>query len=88
MINWCSDKKVGVCFSVIPRIGIRYILPTDEKEKKKSKQKYPFINKITLEVLLLDKKKNKTYEFFIPKGYCYDGASIPRFFLAFVWFKY
>ena len=80
MINWCSDKKVGVCFSVIPRIGIRYILPTDEKEKKKSKQKYPFINKITLEVLLLDKKKNKTYEFFIPKGYCYDGASIPRFF--------
>ena len=27
-----------------------------------------------------DKKKNKTYYFEIPKGYCFDGASVPRFF--------
>ena len=25
-------------------------------------------------------EKNKTYSFIIPKGYCYDGASIPRLF--------
>lgn len=80
MINWCSDKNVEVYFSVLPKIAIRYILPTDEKEKKKSKRKFPFINKVNLQVLLVDKKKNKEYEFSIPKGYCYDGASIPRFF--------
>ena len=46
----------------------------------KSIKKYPFINKRLLKVKLLDKKKNKTYYFEIPKGYCFDGASVPRFF--------
>ena len=41
---------------------------------------YPFINKKTLKVRLWDKRKNKIYDFEIPKYYCYDGASVPRFF--------
>ncbi len=49
-------------------------------DEKKSVEKYPFICKKELKVNLTDKIKNKTYEFKIPKGYCYDGASIPRFF--------
>ena len=47
---------------------------------KKSIKKYPFINKRNLNVKLIDYQKNKIYNFSIPKGYCYDGASIPRLF--------
>ena len=80
MIKWFSNKNVSIFFDEIPRIGIRYILPTTEKIKKKSIKKYPFINKKLLKVRLKDKKKNISYNFEIPKGYCFDGASVPRFF--------
>ena len=43
-------------------------------------EKYPFINKKNLKVRLCDYKKYKTYNFEIPKGYCYDGASVPKLF--------
>ena len=33
-----------------------------------------------LTVRLYDKIKDRTYQFDIPKGYCFDGASIPKFF--------
>ncbi|MCQ2739103.1 MAG: DUF1353 domain-containing protein [bacterium] len=80
MIEWYSDNNIDIKFNQIPQIGIRYALPSDTKELKKSKKKYPFINKENLKVDLTDKIKNITYSFEIPKGYCYDGASIPRIF--------
>lgn len=80
MLKWCSNKQVSVFFDDIPRVGIRYILPSNTIEMKKSIKKYPFINKRLLEVKLEDVKKKKTYDFNIPKYYCFDGASIPRFF--------
>ena len=49
-------------------------------EEKKLIKKYPFINRIPLEVRLEDKNKSKEYYFIIPKKYCFDGASVPRFF--------
>ena len=80
MYRWYSNKDVDIFFNDIPQVAIRYILPTTTKEKKKSIKKYPFINKKTLKVRLWDKRKNKIYDFEIPKYYCYDGASVPRFF--------
>ena len=80
MIEWYSNKYVEIYFDDIPKVAIRYILPFQTKDKKKSVKKYPFINKKSLKVCLKDKKKNKTYEFVIPKGYCFDGATIPKFF--------
>ncbi len=80
MLEWYSNEEVSVFFDDIPRVGIRYILPSTEKEIKKSIKKYPFINKRPLKVQLIDKYKNKTYHFEIPKYYCFDGASVPRFF--------
>ncbi len=76
----CSDSDTIVCFDTEPHIGIRYILPSTPNDEKKSIKKYPFINKTNLGVTLTDIKKNKTYFFVIPKGYCFDGASVPRFF--------
>ena len=80
MINWYEDEKLSINFSESPHVGVRYILPTHTAEEKKSIAKYPFICKSGLKVELTDKKKVKTYNFTIPKGYCYDGASIPRLF--------
>lgn len=80
VIKWYSNKNVTIFFDDKPRIGVRYISPNQGVEKKKSIKKYPFINKKTIKVALEDKKKNKHYEFEIPKKYCFDGASVPRFF--------
>ena len=80
MISWYYDDKTEILFNKIPCIGVRYVLPSMSQEEIKSIKKYPFINKTELLVILKDKVKNKNYEFVIPKGYCYDGASIPRLF--------
>ncbi len=80
MNEWYSNKSAGIFFDDIPRVCIRYTLPSSTEEEKKSIKKYPFINKKNLRVLLRDYKKEKQYSFLIPKGYCYDGASIPRLF--------
>lgn len=80
MLEWYSDKELGIFFDDIPKVGIRYILPTSKNDDKKSIKKYPFINRQNLKVNLYDYKKKKIYNFEIPKGYCYDGASVPRFF--------
>ena len=84
MIEWYSNKKVGILFDSVPIVGIRYSIPSMTKEEKQSVEKYPFICKKELKVLLKDYKTNKEYTFFIPKGYCYDGASVPRIFWRFI----
>ena len=35
MLKWCSNKQVSVFFDDIPRVGIRYILPSNTIEMKK-----------------------------------------------------
>lgn len=80
MKEWYSNKNAGIFFSDIPHVCIRYYIPSMSEEDKKSIEKYPFINKKNLKVRLVDYKKYKTYNFEIPKGYCYDGASIPKVF--------
>ena len=80
MKEWYSNDYAGIFFDDIPHVCIRYYIPAMSEEEKKSIEKYPFINKRNLKVRLVDYKKNKTYNFEIPKGYCYDGASVPRLF--------
>ena len=80
MEEWYSNKDAGIFFDSIPHVCIRYYIPTMNSDEKKSIEKYPFVNKRLLKTELKDLKKKKTYFFEIPKGYCYDGASIPRLF--------
>lgn len=80
MFEYYSNNRVGIFFSENPHISIRYYIPSMTEDERKSIEKYPFINKKNLQVRLVDYKKEKTYNFEIPKGYCYDGASIPRLF--------
>lgn len=80
MFCWYSNSNVGIYFDKLPFVAVRYYIPSMSKEEKKSVEKYPFVCKKELKVCLKDIKKHKEYYFIIPKGYCYDGASIPRFF--------
>ena len=80
MTVWYEDDELSIYFSSVPLIGIRYVLPSMSVEEKQSVQKYPFISKTALTVRVKDKKMFKMYDFTIPKGYCFDGASVPRFF--------
>ena len=80
MLEYYSNNRVGIFFSENPHISIRYYIPSMTEEERKSIERYPFINKKNLQVRLVDYKKDKTYYLEIPKGYCYDGASIPRLF--------
>lgn len=83
-IKWYEDEKLTILFSSYPCVGIRYITPSTQEELKKSIEKYPFICKKDLRVTIYDAVKTKVYKFTIPKGYCYDGASIPKPFWVIV----
>ena len=79
-ILWYQGDELDIEFSGVPRVGIRYVLPSYKPSEIKAIKKYPFINKKTIDVALIDKIKDEVYYFSIPKGYCFDGASVPRFF--------
>lgn len=80
MINWYRNSKLGIFFDKTPCVTMRYATPSMTKAEKKSIDKYPFINRCELKVVLEDYKNDKKYCFAIPKDYCWDGASIPRMF--------
>ena len=80
MICWALNKNAGIFFDKIPSVSVRFFIPSMTSEEKLSVEKYPFISKKELNVCLQNIKKNIRYKFQIPKGYCYDGASVPRFF--------
>lgn len=80
MIEWYKDEELCIEFDNVPHVCVRYILPSSTPLEIKSIKKYPFINKTTLKVKITDFLNDKIYEFTIPKGYTYDGATIPKFF--------
>lgn len=81
MIKWYKDKELSILFSIEPQIRVRYPHP-DFFDKEVCNK--PFLNKKEVEVVLEDFVNEKNYEFIIPEGYCWDGATIPRFFWRFI----
>lgn len=79
-VIWVDNEKLSVIFDRVPRICVRYALPSNTEEEIKHIKKYPFVNIKKLNLVLKDKEKNKTYKFEIPEYYYYDGASVPRLF--------
>lgn len=79
-IMWYEDDELAIGFNTMPHVCVRYITPSMTQDEVKSIKKYPFICKNELKVTLLDHEKENVHSFVIPKGYCYDGASIPRVF--------
>ena len=80
MIKWYLDKSIGIEFSEQPHPCMRFVTPSMTAAEKDGISKYPFMNRRDLKVNLHDLINDKTYSFTIPKGYRWDGASIPRMF--------
>lgn len=79
MLTWYEGDYIGIKFSERPKVCMRYALPSMTKSEKENIRKYPFLNRKDLLVELTDYEKEKTYTFTVPKGYCWDGMTIPRF---------
>ena len=77
-VIWVDNDKLSIIFDRVPRVCVRYPLPSNTDEEIKHIKKYPFVNIKKLNVVLKDKEKNKTYKFEIPAYYYYDGATINR----------
>lgn len=77
MIKWYEDNKLVIFFNHKPNTHMLEPLPSMTQEEKDLIEKYPFINSTSLSVAFFDHKNNKTYKFTIPKGFRWDGATIP-----------
>lgn len=78
MIEWYADKELAIYFSHKPNTRMLEPLPDMTPAEKDLIEIYPFVNVTSLKVTLFDHKKQKKYEFTIPKGMKWDGATIPR----------
>lgn len=79
-IKWYEDEELAIFFNTMPRVAVRYVVPSMTTLEKQSVKKFPFICKSSLNVAIFDHKKEKCYKFTIHKDYCWNGSDIPRFF--------
>lgn len=78
MLTWYEDEELKIEFDRIPNVTVCYPLPCYSKERKKEIIEKPFLNKSDLVVSITYLEKE--HVFCIPKGYTWDGATIPRMF--------
>lgn len=81
-ITWYADNNYKVIFNKVPHIDSRFPIAGATKEQKKESVIKPYVLKEDLDVCLIDLDIMRPYFFTIPKGYEWDGASIPK------WLKY
>lgn len=74
---WYKDNELQIEFANTPKIIERYAKPTDTKEEKEDIKQYPY--KVIEQIDVKISYKGKIYEFSIPKGFIFDGATINRF---------
>ena len=77
---WHSGPDCVMAFNHKPNTNMVKILPSMTDGEKRDAARYPFINCSSLKVMFV--YEGKQYEFRIPKGFRWDGATIP----SLVWF--
>ena len=80
MLEWYSDNEIAIFFDKIPDLDVQFVLPCMTKKEIEEINKKPFVCEEELKVILYDGIEYESYEFTIPKGYSWDGATIPRMF--------
>lgn len=80
MILWYEDDEMQICFNCIPKVKERFITPYNSAEESENILKKPYKNLKDLNIYIWDEQTEQAYNFTIPKGYEFDGASIPRVF--------
>jgi hypothetical protein len=80
MIEWYADDEIKIIFDKVPELNVQFVMPWMTEEQVKEINKKPFICEEELRVIIVDEIEQEQYEFLIPKGYTWDGATIPRMF--------
>jgi hypothetical protein len=80
MIEWYADDEIKIIFDKVPELNVQFVMPWMTPEQVKEINKKPFICEEELRVIIVDEIEQEQYEFLIPKGYTWDGATIPRMF--------
>ena len=72
-----KENIISVDISPCPKVKVRVIdAAVDDELTIKSKKKYPFTLCNRVEVTV--QTTNNTFNFYIPKGYVWNGADIPK----------
>lgn len=76
---WYEDNKLKIEFNKNPSVTMCYPMPCYDKNRKKEIIEKPFLNKedLTVKITYINERIQK---FTIPRGYTWDGATIPRIF--------
>ena len=77
-MNWYKDDDLEIDFDKAPLVRMSSILPSMTTLEKQTINRFPFVCLNQIEVTI--KYKENIYKFPIPKGYRWDGATIPRMF--------
>ena len=80
MIEWYADDEIKIIFDKVPDLDVQFIMPWMAPDQVKEINEKPFICEEELRVIIVDEVEQEQFEFLIPKGYTWDGASIPRVF--------
>lgn len=74
-VKFTKNNKIEIYASEKPYVCARAILPTYTDEEEKAILKRPFLNKRNVDFFI--HYKGEIYMIHIPKGYAWDGATIP-----------
>lgn len=76
---WYEDNELKIEFDKVPQVTVCYPMPCYDKFRKKEVIEKPFCNcqDLTVSITYFDEC---IPSFTIPKGYSWDGATIPRIF--------
>ena len=77
-MNWYKDENLEIDFDKAPLVRMSTILPSMTALEKQTINRFPFVCLNQIKVTI--KYKENIYKFPIPKGYRWDGATIPRMF--------
>lgn len=80
MIEWYADDEIKIIFDKVPELNVQFVMPWMTPEQVKEINEKPFICEEELRVIIVDEIEQEQFEFLIPQGYTWDGASIPRVF--------
>lgn len=73
MIVWCCKPELLITSDIEPCTTVRKPLPSDSKEERKDKKKYPYLNKKN--VIFKVNYLGVNYTIKIEKGFKWDGAT-------------
>lgn len=73
MIVWCIKPELSIMSDIEPHTTVRKPLPSDTKDVKKDKRKFPYLNK--KEVTFIVNYLGIVHIIQIKKGFKWDGAT-------------